>query len=174
MVEVRLRREDSLRTPRTRRRVVQVDLEPALLRVVHDSGGHNVDVTGRVLDAPDLSNICPSCNSVTKSCGMSDYFLRIAGLASTPRTSVSEVSAMKVVSGIVGDLVSTMFSYEFLDGGVSYDAIERIHQGDVDDWVSTPSPSPGCSATMYAPRSATCGAAIRRLSSTCCSVTPTK
>ena len=43
---------------------------------------------------------------------------------------------MKVVSGIVGDLVSAMFSYEFLDGGVSYDAIERIHQGDVDDWVS--------------------------------------
>ncbi|QBJ98834.1 hypothetical protein ERC79_19620 [Rhodococcus sp. ABRD24] len=29
-----------------------------------------------------------------------------------------------------------MFSYEFLDGGVDYDCLERIHRGAVDEWVS--------------------------------------
>nr|WP_051918787.1 hypothetical protein [Prescottella defluvii] len=29
-----------------------------------------------------------------------------------------------------------MFSYEFLDGGIDYDALERIHRADVSDWVA--------------------------------------
>ncbi|TSD93966.1 hypothetical protein FOS14_21940 [Skermania sp. ID1734] len=28
-----------------------------------------------------------------------------------------------------------MFSYEFFAGGVVYDTLERIHRGEVDDWV---------------------------------------
>ena len=31
--------------------------------------------------------------------------------------------------------VAAMFSYEFLGGGVEYDTIERIHRGEVDEWV---------------------------------------
>ncbi|QNG18230.1 hypothetical protein G4H71_02770 [Rhodococcus triatomae] len=31
--------------------------------------------------------------------------------------------------------LSAIFSYEFLDGGPAYDAIERIHSGDFGDWV---------------------------------------
>lgn len=32
-------------------------------------------------------------------------------------------------------LLSAMFSYEFLEGGVDYDAIEQIHRGDIDEWL---------------------------------------
>ncbi len=31
--------------------------------------------------------------------------------------------------------VAAMFSYEFLGGGVEYDTIERIHRGEIDEWV---------------------------------------
>lgn len=39
-------------------------------------------------------------------------------------------------SNCIEDYVAAMFSYEFLDGGVDYNALERIHRGDVNDWVS--------------------------------------
>ncbi|RVW08354.1 hypothetical protein EGT67_17770 [Prescottella agglutinans] len=29
-----------------------------------------------------------------------------------------------------------MFAYEFMDGGVDYDSLDRIHRGDVGEWVS--------------------------------------
>ena len=34
------------------------------------------------------------------------------------------------------ELAAAMFSYEFLDGGVRYETIERIHQGEVEEWVA--------------------------------------
>lgn len=34
------------------------------------------------------------------------------------------------------EMISALFSYEFVDGGVNYDALEQIHRGDIHDWVS--------------------------------------
>lgn len=31
--------------------------------------------------------------------------------------------------------ISAMFSYEFLDGGISYDSIEQIHRGEFGEWI---------------------------------------
>ncbi len=32
--------------------------------------------------------------------------------------------------------MAAMFAYEFMDGGVDYDSLDRIHSGDVGEWVS--------------------------------------
>lgn len=37
--------------------------------------------------------------------------------------------------------VAAMFSYEFLGGGIEYDTIERIHRGEIDEWVQALSQS---------------------------------
>ena len=37
--------------------------------------------------------------------------------------------------GVDDDMAAALFSYEFLDGGVDYDAVERIHRGCIDEWV---------------------------------------
>ncbi|NLU84410.1 hypothetical protein [Rhodococcus sp. HNM0569] len=34
------------------------------------------------------------------------------------------------------DYVSAMFAYDFLEGGPDYDAIERIHRGEVGEWTT--------------------------------------
>ncbi|KAA0022767.1 hypothetical protein FOY51_12035 [Antrihabitans cavernicola] len=33
-------------------------------------------------------------------------------------------------------MISALFSYEFVDGGVDYDSLEQIHRCDIHDWVS--------------------------------------
>ena len=33
-------------------------------------------------------------------------------------------------------MISALFSYEFVEGGVDYDALQQIHNGDVHDWVT--------------------------------------
>ncbi|AOW94855.1 hypothetical protein BFN03_11660 [Rhodococcus sp. WMMA185] len=32
--------------------------------------------------------------------------------------------------------VSAMFSYEFFEGGVDYESVERIYRGEFDEWIS--------------------------------------
>ncbi len=42
---------------------------------------------------------------------------------------------MKSEDPCLKGLISAMFAYEFLDGGVDYDTIEQIHRGEIDDWL---------------------------------------
>lgn len=39
-------------------------------------------------------------------------------------------------SNCIEDYIAAMFAYEFMDGGVDVDALERIHRGDVREWVT--------------------------------------
>ncbi len=43
---------------------------------------------------------------------------------------------MSASSNCIEDYVAAMFAYEFMDGGVDYDSLARIHRGEVSDWVS--------------------------------------
>ncbi|MDH6680610.1 hypothetical protein M2284_004839 [Rhodococcus sp. LBL1] len=43
---------------------------------------------------------------------------------------------MSASSNCIEDYVAAMFAYEFMDGGVDYDSLDRLHRGEVSDWVS--------------------------------------
>ncbi|MDH6292127.1 hypothetical protein ACNJ7E_20185 [Rhodococcus sp. NM-2] len=43
---------------------------------------------------------------------------------------------MNVVQLTTGDVVAAMFSLDFVDGGFRPEAVERIHRGAIDEWVS--------------------------------------
>jgi hypothetical protein len=43
---------------------------------------------------------------------------------------------MNVVQLTTGDFVAAMFSLDFVDGGFRREAVERIHRGAIDEWVS--------------------------------------
>ncbi len=43
---------------------------------------------------------------------------------------------MKAEQSYLDDIVAATFSYEFVDGGVDYDTIERIHRGEIDEWIT--------------------------------------
>ncbi|MFC0449650.1 hypothetical protein [Rhodococcus jostii] len=43
---------------------------------------------------------------------------------------------MNVVQLTTGDVVAAMFSLDFVDGGFRREAVERIHRGAIDEWVS--------------------------------------
>lgn len=43
---------------------------------------------------------------------------------------------MSASSNCIENYVAAMFAYEFMDGGVDLDALERIHRGDVREWVT--------------------------------------
>ena len=43
---------------------------------------------------------------------------------------------MNVVQLTTGDFVAAMFSLDFVDGGFRREAVERIHRGAIDEWVT--------------------------------------
>ncbi|QSE89600.1 hypothetical protein JWS13_13665 [Rhodococcus pseudokoreensis] len=43
---------------------------------------------------------------------------------------------MNVVQLTTGDFVAAMFSLDFVDGGFLREAVERIHRGAIDEWVT--------------------------------------
>jgi len=43
---------------------------------------------------------------------------------------------MNVVQLTTGDVAAAMFSLDFVDGGFRREAVERIHRGAIDEWVS--------------------------------------
>ncbi|MCA1008179.1 hypothetical protein LCL87_20920 [Rhodococcus hoagii] len=42
---------------------------------------------------------------------------------------------MSASSNCIENYIAAMFAYEFMDGGVDLDSLERIHRGDVREWV---------------------------------------
>lgn len=59
--------------------------------------------------------------------------------------------------------VAAMFSYEFQGAGVDYDTIERVHRGEVDEWVEAVSQSGLFDREAVAEVAASWRAAPRRL-----------
>lgn len=42
---------------------------------------------------------------------------------------------MSATSNCIEDFIAATFAYEFMDGVVDLEVLERIHRGDVSDWV---------------------------------------
>lgn len=43
---------------------------------------------------------------------------------------------MSASSNCIENYIAAAFAYEFMDGGVDYDSLTRLHRGDVRDWVA--------------------------------------